>query len=164
MSGIFPVNTIGPISRDGRELWLSYRIPLAPGDRIHVLFERVQPPLRHGLILALTNRRQRLRINGHESARFSLWADTAPRHTEVEYMPPRSAGELILMNQWNIPDYGPTNFQGLGNACMAVSAIRSTEWLVECNHGYGSGSLTYDHLVVRIVKEPSRVPPRRPAA
>jgi hypothetical protein len=154
---------VGPISRDGRNLWLSYRIPLAPADRIHILFERAQPPVRNGLILALTNRRQRLRINDHESARFSLWADSVPQHTIVEYLPPRSVGELVLMNQWNIPEYGPTTFQGLGNACMAVTTVRPNEWLAECNHGYSSSPPTYDHLVVRIVREPAAVSPGRPA-
>ena len=164
MNSIFPIGTIGPLVRAGRELWLSHRIPLGPGDRIHVLFEHAQPPLRHGLILALTNRRQRLRINDYEAARFSLWVDTAPRHTEVAYLPPRSRGELVLMNQWNIPEYGPTSFQGLGNACMAVSTVQANEWLLECNHGYGSATPTYDHLVVRVVKEPGSVDRSGPAA
>jgi hypothetical protein len=163
MNAIFPANTVGPISRDGRNLWLSYRIPLAPADRIHILFERAQPPVRNGLILALTNRRQRLRINDHESARFSLWADSVPQHTVVEYLPPRSVGELVVMNQWSIPEYGPTTFQGLGNTCMAVTTVRPNEWLAECNHGYGSSAPTYDHLVVRIIREPAGVSPGRPA-
>ena len=147
----FAADTVGPVSHNGRELWLSYRIPVGTGDRIHLLFERFSSRPRQGMQLMMANRRHQLAIAGHEGRQFVLWADTAPRHVEVEITKAGRGGTLVLMNAWQDEKYG-TMLYGLNWAAMDVSAEADGTLLIDCSDGYGLEP-SFGDLVVRVLPE-----------
>src|SRR5687767_11630499 len=103
----FAPDSLGPVTYEGRELWLSYRLPVTTGDRVHILFERFTDRPRQGLRVTLKNRRHRVAINTQEGSGFTLWCDTAPRHVEVHVAKAgRRGDQLILMNAWQDEKYG----------------------------------------------------------
>lgn len=108
---------------------------------------------RQGLTVQCRDRRHKLRINGQEANRFVLWADTAPRHIEVEVPPARQDPEISLANVWELPGYG-TTLMGVNSASMAISEVKPGELLLECNDGYGVEDPDFTDLVVRLVFEP----------
>ncbi len=153
MSQLFDEGSVGPITYEGRHLWLAYRIPVSPGDRLHLLFESHRSPPRQGIKVGCDNRRQRLRLNQEDANSFVFWADTAPRHIELQFLPPRAVGTVYLINTWQVPGYEGVHFRSINAASLAVSEPRANEWLLECSDGFGTEPPSFDDLVVRVVRE-----------
>jgi hypothetical protein len=147
----FAADTLGPVSYDGRELWLSYRFPVETGDRVHLLFERFSSRPRQGLQVLMVNKRHQLAVSGHQSRQFILWADTAPRHVEIEIAKAGRGGTLVLVNAWEDEKYG-TMFYGLNWTAMDVRTDPDGSLLLDCSDGYGLEP-SFGDLVVRVVHE-----------
>jgi hypothetical protein len=160
----FAPGVVGPVTFEGRELWLSYRLPIATSDRVHFLFEQYRQRPLQGLQVSVENRRHELAINAQPGRRFILWTDTAPRHVEVEVIKAGRGGTLVLMNAWQDETYGTTMY-GLNWCAMDVRADSDGSLLLDCSDGYGSEP-SFGDLVVRVIHERggSSLPTSRPSA
>lgn len=161
MSNFFSPGQRGPVAYAKRQLWLSHKVSVGPGDRLHFTFESFRQNPRQGLEVDCANRRHRLGVAGQEFRGFTLWTDTAPREVDVTFLAKRACGEVFLTNVWELPGYEQVRFSGVNAAAMSVTEIQPDEWLLECNDGYGLEEPTFQDLVVRVRLERAgtRAPP-----
>ena len=150
-AAFFAGGVIGPVAHEARELWLAYRTPVETGDRVHVLFEHAESRPRQGLRVLMDQRRHQLEINGQRGKGFTLWADTAPRHVEVEIAKAGRGGALVFMNVWEEEKYG-TMLLGMGWCAISVRRDPDGSLVLDCSDGYGPGP-SFGDLVVRVLHE-----------
>ena len=141
-----------PIDFDGQRLHPALHLEIAPGSRLHILFESsVSEPVQ-GLILSARRPKHRLTVDDTSARVLVLWRDTAPRHTEISLPKARQTIPVAIHNVWRDQKHGTTMY-GVNAAAMRITVEGPGKWLLECSDGWGTEA-HFEDLVARVIIEP----------
>jgi len=101
-------------------------------------------------MLSLAKRPHRMRISGHEAARYVLWSHTAPRQVQIDITKAGRGSELCFYNGWEDLKYG-TLLYGLRYAAIDVQPQPDGSICLHCSDGWGDANFT--DLQVRVTHE-----------
>lgn len=139
-----------PITHDGKEVHLSYRISVGSGDTLLVsLRHAVESPVQ-GLRMIAKN--CKLEALGQQAKQFVLWADSANERTEIRVLRAKPNAEVVFMNVWRDEKFGST-LHGLNYSGIEVTPEAEQAVLLRCSDGWGPP--TFDDLVVRLEQRKS---------
>lgn len=139
----------GPINYQGKNVTLSYKIPIVKGQELEIEILRDNLKYKQGIALSVDRRKGCIEINGQELKSPIFWTSTAPKKFSFKCV---SQGEKGIVNIWNIwsnLSHPEETDAWIGNAGLYVEHPSAKELVFHCSSGVGD--VNFDDLIFKVL-------------
>ena len=138
----------GPIDYNGKNVFLSYKMPVRKGQEVEIEFMEYDKNYHQGIEVSIDQRKGEVDINGQKLVSPVFWTHTAPKIFSFVCNTKKEQGTINLWNVWQNIEHEEGIDAWIGNSGLYIERLENDTLIFYCSNGING--VNFSDLVFKI--------------